>query len=94
MRDSELIEICEKIQKDVGVRFVMFLTENEYKKDEVEIIFSKIWEKDTNLLKAGLIKSLREIESNTDVKFKIEPDRDGCLEPDELLVHASNVWEG
>ena len=94
MRDSELIEILEKIQKDVGVRFVMFLTENEYKKDEVEIIFSKIWEKDTNLLKAGLIKSLKEIESNTDVKFKIEPDSDGCLEPDELLVHASNVWEG
>ena len=87
MKDSELIEILDKIKKDLGVRFILDPTEDGYKKDELQITFSKVWEKDSKL-----IKSLKKIESNTDVKFKIEPD-DEFLEPDELLVIASNVWE-
>ena len=87
MKDSELIEILDKIEKDLGVIFTLDPAQDVYKKDEIQIIFSNVWDKDSKL-----IKSLKKIESNTDVKFKIEPD-DGFLEPDELLVIASNVWE-
>ena len=90
MKDSEIIKILEKIEKNVGVKFVLHPPDDEYIKNELYIVFSKIWEKNTAQLK--LIKSLKKIESDTDVKFRIKPDSE-FLEPDEFLVIASNVWE-
>lgn len=86
MKDSELIKILEEIEKDAEFKWVM-PPPDEYKEDELTIVFSNVWGRDRTL-----IEILEKTESNTDVKFRIVPD-DEFIEDDELLVIASNVWE-